>query len=85
MRFDSYELLTSAAVNGLGVAVGWLHLAQDSLQRGLLVRPVQESYRIDRKHYLVTQRSRADEPVIQMLRNWFKEETACFRAGDGPE
>ncbi len=80
LRFDNYELMTSAAVNGLGLAVAWLHLARDQLEQGLLVRPLAESYRIDRKHYLVSHRSRAEEPVIRLLRAWFREETACFRS-----
>lgn len=79
LHFDNYELVTSAAVNGLGVAVAWLHLARDQLEQGLLVRPIPESYRIDRKHYLVSQRARSEEPLIRLLREWFVRETGKFR------
>jgi len=83
-RFDSYELLMSAAANGLGIAVAWLHLARDQLEQGLLLRAIDASWKLDRKHYLVSHASRADDPVIRMLREWLVEETACLRSAAGP-
>ncbi len=77
--FDSHELLMSAAVSGIGVAVGWRHLCADLLERGHLVRPVAESYRIDRAHYLVGHEARRDDPVLRELAGWIVEQTAHLR------
>jgi len=76
---NSHEMLMSAAVSGVGLAVAWNHLCKELLDRKLLIRPVAGSYRIDRKHYLLTHNRIADDPAIQRLRQWFLQETECFR------
>ena len=42
-RTNSYAAQLDAARKGLGVALGWNHLLEDSLQNGELVRPVPDS------------------------------------------
>ena len=77
--FNNYELLISAAVSGLGLAISWRHLCEDLLARGHLVRPVAESYQIDRKHYLITHAAIAEDRTVRRLRAWFVAETSRFR------
>ncbi len=79
LTFNNHEMLMSAAVSGVGMAVAWQHLCKDLLEQGHLIRPIEGSYRIDRKHYLVTHAGQAGDPVIERLRQWFVSETACFR------
>jgi len=76
---NSHEMLMSAAASGVGLAVGWKHLCKELLDRKLLIRPIANSYRIDRKHYLLTHNRIAEDPAIQRLRQWFLRETECFR------
>ena len=80
--FNNFELLMSAAVSGLGLAVTWQHLSKDLLDQGHLVRPFEESYRINRKHFLVTHAESGTNPAIDALHDWFVAETACFRTND---
>ena len=80
--FNNHELLLSAAVSGLGLAIGWRHLSRDLLEEGHLVRPLRDSYRIDRKHFLITHAIHANDSMMQDMRAWFVAETACFRTDD---
>ena len=80
--FNNFEMLVTAAVSGLGLAISWQHLCKDHLDQGHLVRPVKDSYQIDRKHYLVTHSSNSDDKIIRQLREWFVAETGCFREND---
>lgn len=79
LTFNSHEMLLAAAASGVGLAVAWRHLCKDLLDQGILVRPVEGSYSIDRKHYLITHDAMSNDPIIQRLRAWFIAETACFR------
>ena len=77
--FSGLELLTSAAVAGMGVMVNWDHLCRDLLDEGLLVRPLPQALTIERNHYLVYRRNLSGNPTITALRDWFRRETGRFR------
>ena len=42
-RFNTYPLAIQAAVDGLGLALGWRHLVDHLLESGQLVRPLGET------------------------------------------
>jgi DNA-binding transcriptional LysR family regulator len=41
LRFNDYALLVQAVLEGAGVALGWAHLLDRQIERGLLMRPVE--------------------------------------------
>lgn len=77
---DNYSLLVQSAISGVGVAIGWLHLVHEQLALGHLVRPLNESFAIDRKHYLLIPNDRLHaSQEIQLVREWLLEHTAFLR------
>ena len=80
---DNYALLIQSAISGVGVAVGWLHLVHEQLSLGHLIRPLKESYLIDRNHYLVMPRESIDNSQeMQYIRQWILDSTAFLRNKD---
>lgn len=77
---DNYSLLVQSAISGVGVAIGWLHLVHEQLALGHLVRPLKESFAIDRKHYLLIPNERLQaNQEIRLVREWLLEHTAFLR------
>ena len=54
LEFNSFPLLTDAAVNSQGVALGWKYLSDSQLESGALIRLSEKSLQTDRGYYLVT-------------------------------
>ncbi|MBN3560891.1 LysR substrate-binding domain-containing protein [Aliamphritea spongicola] len=80
MYFSHFPMLLDTVLEGLGVGLGWRHLTDDLLRSGRLIRPVAESYAApERKHYFVCRQELANEPGMQLLRDWLLEETAGLR------
>ncbi len=80
LTFTSYQMVVQAALRGLGVAIGWQHVVADLLHDGSLVRPMAESLRWDRGHYLVVPTNLADRPDIVAFCEWLKSEVATSMA-----
>ncbi len=77
---DNYSLLIQSAISGVGVAIGWLHLVHEQLELGHLVRPLEESFAIDRKHYLLIPKDRLEaSQEIKLVREWLLQHTAFLR------
>ena len=53
-EFNSWPLLTDAAVASQGIGLGWRHLSDDLLASGALLRPFEQTVRTGRGYYLVT-------------------------------
>jgi len=53
LRLNDYALVVQAALEGEGIALGWRHLTDDLVARGLLVRPVAESLRTAFGYYVI--------------------------------
>lgn len=78
--FNNYDALIQSAISGAGVAMGWKHLVHQSLKTGSLIRPIKESYKIDRNHYLVVPHGRDNNrPEVREVRQWIIGITACLR------
>ena len=78
--FNSFEMLINAAIADMGVAIGWHYLVDSWVQDGRLIFPVEDRYKIGRRHYLLSREAQAQRPLFQTLRAWFLDETREFRA-----
>lgn len=75
LDFNSYDMVVHAALQGLGVAIGWHHLVSDYIKAGDLVRPMEESCHWERGHYLVYPSNLKSRPDVQAFCGWLKTET----------
>ena len=78
-RFDRSFMAISAAVDGLGVCIDSLLLAQQELRTGKLVIPFPTEGMKVQGHAFVTLRSKADLPKIRIFREWLFDELAKTR------
>ena len=78
--FNSFEMLITAVFADVGVANGWRNLAENLIQDDRLIFPVEDRYKIGRRHYLLSREAQAQRPLFQALRDWFLDETREFRA-----
>jgi len=63
-----------AAIDGLGIAIGYLELAEADLAAGRLVRPFAQQVRHGFSYYLVYPAARRREPGIAAFRAWILKE-----------
>ena len=72
LQFNSFALSIQAAVDGLGIALGWAHLVDPHLESGALVRPFgNRVVRTDSGYYLLWRRDRKLFPEMQQLIDFF--------------
>jgi len=69
-RFGQPDHALQAAINGLGVALGWQNMAQEDSQKGWLVAPLDLSIKMEPAFYLVYPEAYEKEPKIQALQQW---------------
>jgi len=75
--FNTYPLAVQAAVDGLGVALGWGHLVDHLLQSGALVRPLgASSVRSDFGYYLLRPEKRKAFPERTIVEDWLLHASA---------
>jgi LysR family glycine cleavage system transcriptional activator len=70
LTFDEAFLAIQAAVEGLGVALGRLHLVEADIEAGRLVAPFNTELPQDAGYYVVAPEATADDPKIALLREW---------------
>ena len=63
-----------AAIDGLGIAIGYLELAEADLAAGRLIRPFDLRVRHSFSYYLVYPAVRRNEPDLAAFRNWIQSE-----------
>ncbi len=71
LQFSDHQLVLEAAIGGQGVALGWWHIADFLVERGLLVRPVEARLTTDQAFYVVS--SRQDLPLpdpVKRTKDW---------------
>lgn len=73
MVFSSSLLNYQAAVDGLGVAIGQIHLLQSELNKGLLVRPFNKAVKREFGYYLVKHSKRTDAN-FKLFKEWLFNE-----------
>lgn len=85
-RFNQSSLVIEAAVNGRGVALAKQALAQDDLEAGRLVAPLQIATAVDFAYYLVHPKAKGRLPQVKAFVNWIvreaEEHEAAMRAID---
>jgi LysR family glycine cleavage system transcriptional activator len=72
-RFSLAELALQAAVEGNGVVLGRLVLAQSDLAAGRLVRPFKVVLPLDVSYFLVMPKVSGRRPEVQIFRDWLFE------------
>ena len=72
LSFNNYPTMIQTTIRGHGIGLGWRHLVSDYLKEGSLVRPLQETYRVDRRHHLVVPSSSAEREDVAAFCRWFK-------------
>ncbi|WP_282170261.1 LysR substrate-binding domain-containing protein [Ruegeria atlantica] len=71
VAFNTYPLSVQAAVDGLGIALGWAHLVDPLLESGALVRPVQgASVRTESGYYLLKRPFNSAFPEQLIVEDW---------------
>jgi len=75
---NTYPLAIQAAIDGLGIALGWGHLVDRHLQSGALVRPLgPEHVRTNSGYYLLRRDGTAGHSESDVVTGWLLEESAC--------
>ena len=74
IEFGNSILLTEAAVQGQGVALGRSSLVRSHLETGRLVRPFKVSRPGDYAHYFVTTEAGAERPRVKVFLDWLERE-----------
>lgn len=72
ITFNNYSAMIQSVIKGYGIALGWRHLVSDYLDEGTLIRPLNESYVIGRKHHLVISDASTEREDVQTFRRWLK-------------
>jgi LysR family glycine cleavage system transcriptional activator len=73
-RFNQSSLVIEAAVNGRGVALAKRTLAQDDLEAGRLIAPLQIATAVDFAYYLVHPKAKGRLPQVKAFVNWITAE-----------
>ena len=75
--FNTYPLAIQAAVDGLGVALGWGHLVDHLLDAGDLVRVSDKHFaRTDSGYYLLKRTRKKSFPEMRIVENWLTTASA---------
>lgn len=70
LEFSDYAVVLQAAMNGEGVALGWLSNVSRALLQGTLVPASDRHISTGRIHQLIAPRSRPVRPVVSDIRAW---------------
>lgn len=74
LTFGETDILLSAAIDGLGIALSRRLLAQPALDTGRLVRPVPDSVRANRSYFVVYPEQITPSPRLLTFRDWLLEQ-----------
>ena len=75
-RFGQANMVTQAAIEGLGVALGREPLVIDALQEKRLVRPFRETTKSHYSYWLVHRPEIRDRPRVQTFMEWIQSEAS---------
>jgi LysR family glycine cleavage system transcriptional activator len=73
MVFSSSLLNYQAAIDGLGVAIGQIHLLHNEIKKGLLVTPFNKAVKRELGYYLVKHSKRTDDN-FKLFKEWLFNE-----------
>lgn len=69
-EFTDYAVILQAALNGEGIAVGWLSVVSSALLKGALVPASDLIIRTGQQHSLIAPRSRPLNPMVEEVARW---------------
>lgn len=70
LTFNTYSLSIQAAVDDLGVALGWRHLVDRHLEEGTLIRPLPDSVHTTSGYFLLQRKDSRLSRASQSVRAW---------------
>jgi len=71
---DDTNVLTQAAVNGLGIALGSTPFVADHLEAGRLVRPFESTLRSDFAYYVVCPKQHLQRSSVRAFKEWLMQQ-----------
>jgi DNA-binding transcriptional LysR family regulator len=74
-RMNSYMVAVQAAIDGVGIALGWRRMIESYLCQGLLVPVVDAAMPATNAYYQVYSSQRPLGPAAKALRDWLRGET----------
>ncbi|MEM6460332.1 MAG: LysR substrate-binding domain-containing protein [Pseudomonadota bacterium] len=73
LEFDTSLLAYTAAINGIGVAMGQVHLLREEIEKGRLVRPFNRGQRTGDAFYVAWPKTRSVARQTRHLIDWLME------------
>ena len=70
------NLVFSSAIAGQGIAMGDELTSRKALDEGRLVRPFDIAIKSPRSYFLVSERAKADHPVVAAFSGWLRSRLA---------
>ena len=74
IEFSDYAVVLQAAMNGEGIALGWVTAASRALHEGKLVVASERSIRTGRNYHLFAPRNKPLRDVVLAIRDWLIEQ-----------
>jgi len=74
LRLNDYALVIQAAMAGEGVAIGWKHVVESLIERGLLVQVLPESWVSGEEFHLIWSSKTTLSKQAEQLRDWIINE-----------
>lgn len=75
-EFTDYSVILQAALNGEGIALGWLSVVSSALLKGTLVPASDLIIRTGQHHSLIAPRSRPLNPLVERVALWLRAQMA---------
>lgn len=69
--YSNYQMMINTVLSGHGICLGWRHLVSDLLQDGHLVRPLNESIKPGREHFLLVRKTVLERRSVRVFKTWF--------------
>ena len=75
-EFSDYAVILQAAINGEGIALGWLSVVSSALAKGSLVPVSPRRIETGRRHRLIASRARLLRPHVAGIAEWLSAQMA---------
>ena len=80
---NTYPLAIQAAIDGLGISLGWGHLVDHHLRSGNLIQPLDAEYvRTNHGYYLLTRQGSTSPGESEVVAKWLLQESAARKRFD---
>ena len=77
LSFHDPGLALQAAIDGLGIAIGYLELARDDILAGRLVQPFEATITHPWSYYLITPSNQRSSREVQLFCQWLRSEVVA--------